>query len=199
LLSGLIVRPSDVRVVVPPPVNPTRVLISIGSLGPKISAIFFCVSSLSTRCVFTRAIPSPDRPSTGPCQTSLRIVKRSSSGVTGAAASSAGGSADGGTASGEAATAGSPSDFFFMASSMAFGFMASIHELNASKVTTCSDLNQPPVHLRSTTLRYGACSTSLSRPALRRFSATLPTPHGATMSASARTATTTTIFFISPP
>ena len=54
------------------------------------------------------------------------------------------------------AGAGSPfasAASFFMASSMASGFNDSIKSPNASNVTTCSDLNQPAVHLRSTILR----------------------------------------------
>ena len=157
------------------PRNPTRVLISNGSFGPKTSAIFLRVSSLSTRCVFTRAIPSPDRPSTGPCRISLRIVKRSISAChrrrrfigrrIGRRRNRIGRSYHGRLAIGlrpRLLSLGGISSSWPLR--CALGFMASIHEPNASKVTTCSDLNQPPVHLRSTILRYGACSTSLSRP-----------------------------------
>ena len=62
------------------------------------------------------------------------------------------------------------------------GLSAFIQGPNASNVTSCSDLNQPGVYLRSTMLRYGASSTSWSSPALTRCSATLPMPHGATSS-----------------
>ena len=44
------------------------------------------------------------------------------------------------------------------------GFKARIQGPNTSKVTTCSDRNQPEVHLRSTMLRYGASWRNRSSP-----------------------------------
>src|SRR5688572_12571951 len=213
---GLIVRPSDLNVVVPPPRNPMRVLTSSGVLGPKTCSISLRISSLNTRCESTRAMPKPERPSTGPCRISLRTVKRIISlsfGTSGAGSSGAGESSVGAaSASMASATVSSTASLAFassastsgvapllIASSIALGLSAFIQVLNTSNVTTCSDLNQPCVYLRSTTVRYGATSTSFSSPRSSRFSASLPTPHGATTSNAARTTTPMTNFFILPP
>ena len=105
----------------------------------------------------------------------------------------------GGTASGAATTAGSaqrapprPSvgrrPSFFMASSMALGVHGvdpRTEGLERDHLFGLEPAASPLCGRRP--LRYGACSTSLSRPALRRFSASLPTPHGATTQRHTRT------------
>src|SRR5688572_11963849 len=170
------------------------------------------ISSFITSLVLTRANPRLAGHNTGPCRISLRTMKRSglisaggasSLGVPGSSevpasfAAAASTDSSGGDASSCWVTspAAAASSALLMSASTVAGFIARIQGPNTSNVTTCSDRNQPEVHLRSTMLRYGASWTSRSSPALTRASATLPKPHGATPSSNTSTMTRMTIFF----
>src|SRR4051812_45928604 len=152
--SSLTSRASLEMKVLPPPRKPTRVLTRGGSSDPNTARSSARTPGSSTSREFTRAIPKPDNPRTGPCRISLRTVKR----------------------------VGAPS-----------GRMA---PPSTSKVTSCSERNQPRLYFCSTIPRVGAALTSASRPRPTRSSATLPMTHGAARSSTANTRTAAMMRFM---